>query len=405
MAGIADRTQTKLAPEAATRLPAEGGTPLWTPAFALVLGVVHLFFLSNFMMVAALPLYVARAPRWQIGLVVGVPFVASMILRPFSGRMVDRSGRRLFLLLGAAGCAITFALQSASADVWFLTVVRLFYGAASAFITTAIMASLADVLPARRRGAGMGWYGVVYTSTNLYGPALGLWLATTFSYGVLFGFGAALNLGCIVLALMLVETGLKTRAGRPPAKLFSRSALLPMMTFLAITIPAGAVTAFLALVEKQRHAGDPGIFFILYGVTLIAGRISGGWLADHISRPAAIVPGLVITAVSMLALSAANVSWAFYSVALAYGLGFALCHTGSTILTMDRAPESERGAAMATLTAAWDIGTVFGAFVLGFLADAAGYGQVFVLVGIIPLAQAAIFMLLADRPRHAAARA
>ncbi len=386
-------------PERATR------TPLWTAAFALVLGVVHLFFLSSFMLIAALPLYISKAPRWEIGLVVGVPFLASMVLRPFSGRMVDRSGRRLFLLTGAAGCAITLALHAVSANIWFLTVLRLFFGAAQALITTAIMASLADVLPVRRRGEGMGWYGVVYTSTNLYGPGLGLWLASTFSYTVLFGFSAALNLGCILLALLLVETGVRAAAGRPPAKLFSRSALLPMITFLSITIPAGAITAFLALVEKQRHAGDPGVFFILYGVTLMAGRISGGFLADRISRPAAIVPGLVLTGTAMLALSISGTAWAFYAVALVYGLGFALCHTGVTILTMDRAPESERGAAMATLTAAWDIGTVLGAFVLGFLADAAGYGQVFVLVGLIPLLQAAAFVMLLRGRRSAATAA
>ncbi len=367
---------------------------LWTAAYGLVLGVVHLFFLSSFMMVAALPLYIAKAPRWEIGLVVGVPFIASMVLRPFTGRMVDRSGRRIFLVIGGAGCAITLALHAVSTDIWFLTVLRLFFGAAQAFITTAIMAALADVLPVRRRGEGMGWYGVVYTSTNLYGPGLGLWLATTFGYTVLFGFSAVLNVGCVVLAILLVETGLRRSAGRAPAKLFSRSALLPMVTFLAVTIPAGAITAFLALVEKQRHAGDPGVFFILFGITLVVGRIGGGWLADRISRPAAIVPGLVLTGIAMLALSASSTAWAFYLVALVYGLGFALCHTGATILTMDRAPESERGAAMATLVVAWDIGTVLGAFVLGFLADAAGYGQVFLLVGLIPLIQAGVFIAL-----------
>src|SRR5690242_8164758 len=124
MAGTAGTTRMPLAPataEDAVYPAAAGDAPLWTSAFALVLGVVHLFFLSNFMMVAALPLYVAKAPRWQIGLVVGVPFVASMILRPFTGRMADRFGRRVFLISGAAGCAITFTLQALSSDVWYLT--------------------------------------------------------------------------------------------------------------------------------------------------------------------------------------------------------------------------------------------------------------------------------------------
>lgn len=367
--------------------------PLNTVPFLLVMIIVHVFFLSNFMLTAALPLYVAKAPRWQVGLVVGVPFIASMILRPFTGRFADRYGRRLFLIAGAAGCGLTLALEALSANVWFLSSVRLLLGAASAFATTAIMASLADVIPPSQRGKGMGWYGIFYTSTYVYGPALGLWLASSFGYTAMFGFAAALNVVALLVSFVLAETGVRAGAGAPPAKLFSRSALLPMSTFLAITIPAGAVTAFLALVEKQRHAGDPGLFFLLYGITLMAGRVIGGWISDRYSRSAAIVSGLLLTGVTMLVLAAAGSSLVFYLVALTYGLGFALDHTGSTILTMDRAPVAERGAAMATLTAAWDIGTVLGAFVLGFLADAAGYGAVFLLVGVIPIATAGLYAL------------
>lgn len=363
---------------------------LWTPTFALVLAVVHLYFLSAFLLVAALPLYVARSPRWQVGLVVGVPFVASMCLRLFTGRLVDRSGRRLMLAAGAAGCALTTVAQAASADVAYLCVVRVLYGIAAAFATTAIMALLADVLPPARRGQGMGWYGVVYTSANLYGPALGLWLAQQYGYVAFFGFGGGLNLVCLALAWLLRETRIQ-RSAAAPGKLFSPSARLPMLTFLSLTIPAGAVSAFLALYERQRHAGDPGLFFVLFGVALMLGRLSAGWVADRFSRARAILPGLIVTAAAMLALATAHGAAAFYLAALLYGSGFAFGHTGLTILTMDRAPDAERGAAMATLSAAWDIGTVLGAFVLGFLADAAGYAAVFLLVGLLPLLQAGVF--------------
>ncbi|HLZ72150.1 MAG TPA: MFS transporter [Dehalococcoidia bacterium] len=375
---------------------------LWSVSLALLFGVVHLYFLSFALYFAALPLYVKGAPRWQIGLVVGVPFIASMLLRLHTGRIVDRLGRRRLLAAGAAGCALASLLQAVSADVWYLSAVRALYGITAAFLTTAIMASLADVLPAPRRGEGMGWYGVVYTSTSLYGPALGLWLAQAFGYGAFFGAGVLLNLGCLGLALLLPETQTAQHRAAPRGKLFSPSARLTMLTFLSLTIPAGAVTAFLALYEKQRHAGDPGVFFALYGVTLLLGRIGGGWVADRWSRRAAIVPGLLVTGGAMLLLSAAHSAAAFYLAALLYGAGFAFGHTGLTILTMDRAPEAERGAAMATLTGAWDVGTVLGAFVLGFLADAGGYAALFALVGLLPPAQLVVFLVCLRRDRRAA---
>jgi len=139
-------------------------------------------------------------------------------------------------------------------------------------------------------------------------------------------------------------------------------------------------------------------FIIILSLTSLFSALGAGWLSDRFSRSAAIVPGLVLTGVAMLGLAAAGAPVAFYLVALMYGFGFALGHTGSTILTMDRAPEAERGAAMATLTVAWDIGTLVGAFMLGFLVDAAGYGAVFLLVGLIPIVQAGIYMVIA-KPR------
>lgn len=398
------REVTLVAPGTADAMVTAAARPaLWTAAFALLLGIVHLYFLSYALYFAALPLYVKGARHWQIGLVVGVPFIASMLLRLYTGRIVDRVGRRRLLLAGAAGCAIATLLQAVSADVWYLAAVRVLYGVTAAFMTTAIMAALADVLPAPRRGEGMGWYGVLYTSTSLYGPALGLWLAQTFGYGAFFGVGVVLNLGCLALALLLSETQAAQHRAAPRGRLFSPSARLTMLTFLSLTIPAGAVTAFLALYEKQRHAGDPGLFFALYGSTLLLGRLGGGWVADRWSRRAAIVPGLIVTGGAMLLLSVADSTAAFYLAALLYGGGFAFGHTGLTILTMDRAPEAERGAAMATLTGAWDVGTVLGAFVLGFLADASGYAALFALVGVLPLVQLAVFLSWLHAERRAEA--
>ncbi len=399
------RGATLAAPAQAGATAAAARPALWSAAFALLLGIVHLYFLSYALYFAALPLYVKGAPHWQVGLVVGVPAIASMLLRLYTGRIVDRVGRRRLLAAGAAGCALATLLQAASADVWYLSAVRVLYGVTSAFFTTAIMAALADVLPPARRGAGMGWYGVVYTSTSLYGPALGLWLAQTLGYGAFFGFGALLNIACLALALLLTETQAAEHRTAPRGRLFSPSARLTMLTFLSLTIPAGAVTAFLALYEKQRHAGDPGIFFALYGATLLLGRLGGGWLADRCSRTAAIVPGLIVTGGAMLLLGVAHGTTAFYLAALLYGGGFAFGHTGLTILTMDRAPEAERGAAMATLTGAWDVGTVLGAFVLGFLADASGYAALFALVGLLPLAQLAVFLSWLHAERRVAAPA
>jgi MFS family permease len=86
----------------------------------------------------------------------------------------------------------------------------------------------------------------------------------------------------------------------------------------------------------------------------------------------------------MAMLALAPGSAVFYASAVFFGAGFALGHTGLTILTVDRAAPAERGAAMATFVLAWDIGTI-GAFLLSFLADALNLQALFLAAGLLPL--------------------
>ncbi|MBI2760137.1 MAG: MFS transporter [Chloroflexi bacterium] len=145
--------------------------PLWTRDYALTIASLHLFFLSWALLFATLPLHLGDAPRWQVGWVIGGAYgLVSLAVRPFSGRFTDRWGRRPVILIGAGLAAGTIALHALTSDPWLLTPIRLVYGAGMCLYTTAAMAALADALPASRRGEGMGWYGVIYTLTNVYGP-------------------------------------------------------------------------------------------------------------------------------------------------------------------------------------------------------------------------------------------
>jgi MFS family permease len=357
--------------------------PLWTRNYTLTLLSMHLFFLSWTMLFSTLPIYLEHSPKWQIGWVVAGAFgLASISMRVWTGRIADRSGRRVSMVAGAAVTGLMTAGFIISDSPLALTPVRLIYGVAACFYTTASMALLADVLPVSRRGEGMGWYGVVYTTTNVYGPGLGLALADGFGLRVSFLAGAAVLFACAAASAFVVEQRERFVAA-PRGKLINRSALPPTWTFMTLAIPFSTLPAFLVLFARQRELGNAGLFFFLLGVALVVGRWFGGTLADRFSRPAVIVPGLALGAAGMALLAVAPAAAAFYLAALLFGVGFALGHTGLTILTMDRAPLAERGAAMATFVLAWDIGTI-GAFLLAFVADAVNLRALFLAAALLP---------------------
>lgn len=359
--------------------------PLWTRAYVLTVASLHLFFLAWALLFATLPLYLEEAPKWQVGWVVSGAFgVASLLVRPLSGRVSDRWGRRPVMLAGAALTAVTLAAHALSPDPWLLTGVRLLNGAGMCLYTTAAMAQLADVLPPARRGEGMGWYGVIYTTTNVYGPGLGLASAEALGIRPFFLVAGLAAAGAAVLALPLRDAPRPQTAGTGRGPLVSRAALLPTSVFLALTVTFSVLPAFLALYVKQDGLGSAGVFFFLLGVALVPARWLGGTVADRLGRAAVIYPGLALAAVGMALLALAGSAPPLYAAALVFGAGFGLGHTGLTILTVDRARPEERGAAMATFALAWDAGTL-GSFALGFVGDATGLAALFGAAAVLPL--------------------
>lgn len=365
--------------------------PLWTRQYACTLASLHLFFLGWSLLFATLPLYIEDARKWQVGWVVGGAFgVASFLVRMPSGRLADRWGRQPVMLVGGGLAAATLAAHALTDDPLLLTPIRLLNGAGMCLYTTAAMAKLADTLPAGRRGEGMGWYGVLYTLTNVYGPWLGTAVAGALGLRAFFLFAGAVTASAAAFAVPLREPA-RPRPIRA-AQLISRAALLSTGTFMALTITFSVLPAFLALYARQGHLGRPGAFFFLLGAALVPARWFGGVLADKLGRPAVILPGLVLAAAGMLLLAFATGPAMLYASALIFGAGFGLGHTGLTILTVDRAAPEERGAAMATFSLAWDFGTL-GSFGLGFVGDAVGFSALFAAAGVLPLLAAAGFQL------------
>jgi MFS family permease len=373
--------------------------PLWTREYTLTVASLHLFFLGWATLFATLPLYLEDARKWQVGWVVGGAFgVASLLVRPASGRLTDRWGRRPVMGWGGALTAVTLAAHGLTDSPLLLTPIRLLNGVGMCLYTTAALAMLADALPPSRRGEGMGWYGVLYTTTNIYGPWLGSAIADVVGLPAFFVVAGAITGGAGLLALPLREAARPAVAGA--ARLISRAALLPTATFMTLTMTFSVLPAFLALYAYQDRLGRPGVYFFLLGLALVPARWFGGLLADRLGRPAVILPGLALAAAGMLLLALAQSAAMLYAAALVFGVGFGLGHTGLTILTVDRAGPHERGAAMATFALAWDFGTL-GSFALGFVGDAVGFHALFFVAGLLPAAAGAGFAM-ALRAGHTA---
>jgi len=138
-------------------------------------------------------------------------------------------------------------------------------------------------------------------------------------------------------------------------------------------------------------------------VTIIGVRLVAGGLADSIGRIATALPGLLLGAAGLGVLALLQEpAWAFVGVA-AFGAGFALIFPALMAFTVDRVPDHERGEALGSFTAFMDAGSGGGAYLIGAIADAAGFGWAYGTPALLCVAGAVLLVALGAQARQAAA--
>jgi MFS family permease len=368
---------------------------VWTVDFLIVLACTHLIFASYFSTSTTLPLYLEDADKWQIGLVVGSLGLAGMFMRPLAGLSADRYGRRLLMVIGAGIAGLSLAAHALSDDPYLLLPLRMVNGVGLVLFVTAAFATVADLVPADRRGIAFGYLAMMNSLSQVYAPWLGLAIARTWGFTPYFLTAAMVSGLAFLFSSRVVggRGGVRVEGGLTAAALVSRSTLLPASLFLSLTVTFGAILAFLPLMAEDRELGNPGLFFVLYGLVVVPLRPVAGAIADRYGRAVVFVPGLAMGGLAMLLLAAASMQWVMLAAAVLFGLGFGAAHTALLAWTVDRAGSERRGVAMSTFGLAWDAGSGVGALTFGLMAAFASYGLVFTMAGALPLAAGMLFVL------------
>ncbi len=370
------RTRATLGLMTPTMAPARGR--LLTRRFAM-LGVADLaYFTAVGVAVFALPLYVTGplgGDKAGAGLAFGAFAVSALLLRPYAGRLCDTVGRRPLLVGGALLGAAALALTATVSSIWAVVALRLLAGVAEAAFFVASFTVLVDLAPPDRMGEALS-----YNSLGLYlglafGPPLGELMVERWGYTMAWlGAAGLAMLAAVGVAgvgetrvVQPVETG---RPGRHP--LIHRAAIGPSLGFLASLLPIGGLLSLAALHATDISMADPSVPLLLYGITVVVGRIAFAKVADRLPPLALGAAALVTIAVGMLIIAgwSSPAGMLVGTVTTAVGITFTTPSFFRAIFAT--AEPSERGAASGTASLAMDLGLGFGPIGLGLVAQGAG---------------------------------
>ncbi|MFZ4720704.1 MAG: MFS transporter [Ilumatobacteraceae bacterium] len=337
-----------------------------------------------------------------VGLATTIFFVSAIVARPWAGRVMDRIGRRPFIVPPLLGMAVTTVLISMSTAVWMVVVLRVVQGAVGSMLYTALAATATDLAPPERRGAAMARLSVMVYLGFAIGPFVGEYLFDQHHWW-LFAVAGGMTTVSAVIALGLPETKPAVPADRAvatPAKWSSLMRLVARPGVAQATVGFGyaCLISFLPKYSREIGIGASGPLFVTFAVCTLVVRAVSGPLGDRAGYAVVALPGVGCIGLGLSGLALAPHGWmAFPSIALV-GIGFGASFPALTALAAQRAPEAERAAALGTFLSFNDMGSALAGPLVGFIAQQIGFRWVYGIPAMVAFAGATVVVsLLPDR--------
>lgn len=347
-------------------------------------------------------LYTLKLSAGTIGLLMATGTLASVLLKPLNGWLVNRGRHGLYMSCGAllSALAVVPWLCLDDPGPW-LFPLRALQGAAYSFFATAAYGFVAAAAPPARRGEALGVFGLSFFIPTALGGQVGEAIIRHAGFPGLFlgALVAVLPAALFPAALRRQPAGTSLSPGELRA-FFSPHSLVPNTAGFLFGAAYGAIFTFLPVYLLVRNGGTLGHFVLVYSASVIATRTLGRRLADRFPREWVSPAALLLLAGGILAIPMIRGDLGLTVVGVATGLGHGFLFPSLSALAIDRAGAGREGMAMALYTGSFDMGTVAGSGMLGFVAERFGYEPMFVSAALLTATGAAFFVRPASKVRR-----
>jgi MFS family permease len=374
---------------------------LVTRPFLLVAGASLAYFLADGVLLPAVPLYVEgplRGSDIAVGVSVGAFSVTALVLRPWAGRLGDRRGRRLLMLVGAGVFGASTAAYVLAGSVPAMLGLRLLTGAGEAFFFTGAASAINDLAPEERRGEAVSFFSLALYAGIGAGPLLGEAMVSQGRFAAAWLIAGGLAAVAVALSVMVPETRPEGAGRASTARLIHPAALLPGSALLASVSGMAGFFAFVPLYAPRIGLGGSRFVFLTFSAVVVVIRLFGARIPDVLGPVRASRAAMAISALGLGVTGLWRSPVGLFAGTVVLAIGAALAFPGLMLLAVRGAPASERGAVVGTFTAFVDLGFGAGPAALGFVADVAGYPSVFLTAGLVAVGG---FALLLARGRQA----
>jgi MFS family permease len=361
-------------------------------------------FISIGLPLAVLPPFVHLRMGYSavvVGLVISIQYIATLLSRPWAGRISDRMGAKVSVLWGMACCTASGA---------FLAVVAALHNIH--WLSFAVLIASRLVLGV---GESLGSTGSTLWGITAVGPEHTAKVISLNGISTYCGMALAAPLGVIldrqwglasigVLTILICAVSFAMAWRKSPVAVVPGEHL-PFAHVLGRVAPHGmglalagvsysVLATFVTLFYASRHWSGAALCLTAYGLAFVAARVL---FIRTISRyggfPVASV-SLLVESVGVLLLWRAPAPWMAMAGAAISGLGFSLVFPAVGVEAVKRVPEFNRGTALGVYHAFADVSFFLVGPVAGAIIGLYGYASVFLFALISVLASLGIVVVL-----------
>jgi MFS family permease len=334
-----------------------------------------------------------------IGLVMSCYAIANIPSTPLFGRLSDRRGRKIFLVIGLFLYALISVGYIFALNIATLGLVRFLHGAVAGMVLPIALAYVGDLSPRGEEGKWMGYSSAAFYSGFGAGPLIGGVMSEYLGMTSAFIFMAALNFFAFLVVFFFLPK-VEPRNVNAPAKprvsyrkIFSSRTVQGLFSNQVTgAVGQGSFSTFAPL-----FAATLGLSLTLIGI-LISATMSlmsllgplGGLLADRFSKRFLVVIGACCIAAALLLIPSSSgfLVMLFLAIFMAIGSGF----VGPSIsaLSVTEGRKFGMGSTMGLVNMGMNVGFAVGPIIAGKTVDYGGveyafyFGGLVVLLGIIP---------------------
>lgn len=386
--------------------------PIWTKDFIIVSIINFMSILMFFLLMVTIAGYAVEtynASTSVAGLVSSIFIIGTLIGRLVTGRLILAIGPQRLLLVGLVTFVMTSMLYLAEWGIYYLLAVRLLQGITVGMIGTATGTIAAYILPAARKGEGIGYFSLSGILATAIGPFIGMFMMKLENgFHLIFYTNIALSI-VILIGYFMVKISVDLKKSVPKEEQ-KRSILEQFIELKAVPISLIAlligfaysgVMSFITFYAVEVQLIEAASFFFLaYAVVVIFSRPFTGKLMDMRGPNLIMYPCFIIFALAMLLFSQATAGWMLLLSAALMGIGYGNFNSIAQTIAVKSTEPHRFGLATSTYFILYDIGLGVGPFILGMIEPHTTYSMIFLAMVPIILLCLPLYYLLVGRKQQ-----